>query len=100
VVDVTGTFVRTGRRHRHQRRDGDAHGSAVQDPELDTLYQQEFGRDKVGTRTSRRLQSYFTTRNFGFAVGDPFNDIPKTVDMHDLGRAASSRTSTSLATSS
>jgi hypothetical protein len=55
--------------------------------ELDTLYQQDFGQDKVVDQQVEAIKSSFTSRNFGFAVGDPFNDVPKTVDiMTSLGR--------------
>lgn len=61
--------------------------AASQSQELVTVYQQEFGRDKVIDQEVTAIPSSFTTANFGFAVGDPFNDVPKTVDvMTQVGR--------------
>ncbi len=47
---------------------------------LVTQYQQEFGWDKtVGANTTAILSGY-TSANFGFATGGPFDDVPKTMD--------------------
>lgn len=48
---------------------------------LDTVYQQEFGFDKVVGQDVSALRSSFTTQNFGFATGSPFENAPKTVDI-------------------
>lgn len=48
--------------------------------ELDAIYQHEHGWDKVVGQQQTALPSSYTTQDFGFAVGDPFNDVPKTLD--------------------
>lgn len=48
--------------------------------ELDTVYQQERGWDKVAGQEATALTSSYTTRNFGYAIGDPINDAPKTMN--------------------
>lgn len=55
--------------------------SEVESQELNTVYQQEVGRDKVLGQDVSALPSSFTSRNFGFAVGSPFEDVPKSVDI-------------------
>lgn len=86
VKDITGTFqaaeVVTGLNGATATLT--AVGVAQQ---LDTVYQHEFGNDKVLDQNVSAIRSSFTTCNFGFAVGDPFNDVPKTVDvMTRLGK--------------
>lgn len=48
---------------------------------LVTQYQQETGYDKIVGQTTDPIVSSFTSRNFGFAVGTPFDDAPKTIDV-------------------
>lgn len=55
--------------------------NAVQSQELDAVYQHEIGVDKIVGQSVFAIPSSFTSCNFGFAVGDPFNDTPKTVDV-------------------
>lgn len=51
-------------------------------------YQHEFGWDKTLGQTSTAIESSFTSANFGFAVGGPFEGAPKTVDaMTRISRA-------------
>ena len=44
-------------------------------------YQQEYGQDKVLGQAISPIQSSFTSCNFGIAVGTPFDDAPKTMDV-------------------
>ncbi len=65
---------------------GASGGSAIlqaspQNQELDTIYQHEFGYDKIVGQDVTALRSSFTSQNFGFATGSPFGDAPKTVDL-------------------
>lgn len=49
--------------------------------QLDAVYQQEFGYDKVVNSNVSAIYSAFTSQNFGFAVGAPFGQVPKTTDI-------------------
>lgn len=49
--------------------------------QLDAVYQHEFGYDKVVTSNVSAIYSSFTSQNFGFAVGAPFGQVPKTTDI-------------------
>lgn len=49
--------------------------------QLDAVYQHEFGYDKVVTSNVSAIYSAFTSQNFGFAVGAPFGQVPKTTDI-------------------
>ena len=49
--------------------------------QLVTQYQHEHGKDKIVGQDVSSIEASFTTANFGFAIGDPFNDVPKTVDI-------------------
>lgn len=49
--------------------------------QLDAVYQHEFGYDKVVTTNVSAIYSSFTSQNFGFAVGAPFGQVPKTTDI-------------------
>ena len=49
--------------------------------QLVTQYQQEYQWDKVVGQVASSIQSSFTSQNFGFAVGSPFSDVPKTMDV-------------------
>ena len=80
VRDVTGTFVindvLTGL--------AGATAKAQVAPTTQSLvhqYQQEFGWDKTIGSTTMAIPSSFTSANFGFAVGGPFEDAPKTMDV-------------------
>ena len=80
VVNVTGTFV-SG-----ETINGIGGATAVLRavPVSQTLvsaYQHESGVDKVVGQNATAIRASFTTQNFGFAIGDPFDDAPKTLDM-------------------
>ena len=47
---------------------------------LVTQYQHEYGWDKTVGQETSPIESSFTSQNFGFAVGGPFEDVPKMVD--------------------
>ncbi len=86
VKNVTGTFV-SGETITGIGGATAVIQSAPLDQELDAVYQQEIGKDKVVDQTIDAIPSSFTSANFGFAVGDPFNDVPKTADiMTSVGR--------------
>lgn len=55
-------------------------GSTIVTQELDTIFQHEFGKDKIVDTDVSAVVASFTSRNFGFAVGDPFEDTPKSLD--------------------
>ena len=48
---------------------------------LVTQYQQEYGQDKILDQDVSAIRASFTSRNFGFAIGSPFDDAPKTIDV-------------------
>lgn len=48
---------------------------------LVTQYQHEYGWDKTVGSDMTAIESSFTSRNFGFAIGGPFEDAPKTIDV-------------------
>lgn len=48
---------------------------------LVTQYMHEYGYDKVLGASVSSITSSVTSRNFGFAVGGPLDDVPKTVDV-------------------
>lgn len=54
--------------------------SAPLDQTLVNQYQHEFGWDKLVGANVTAVESSFTSANFGFAVGGPFDDVPKTMD--------------------
>jgi len=79
VSDVTGTFV-SG-----ETITGPSSALAVlqaspENQQLDTQYQHEYGWDKTVGQDTVAIESSFTSRNFGFAVGAPFEDSDKTLD--------------------
>lgn len=47
---------------------------------LVTQYQHEYGWDKTVGQETVPIESSFTSQNFGFAVGTPFDDAPKMLD--------------------
>lgn len=80
LSDVAGTFVDT------EVVTGAIQGSATLtdspvDQQLDTVYQHEFGKDKILGQDVNALRSSYTTKVFGFAVGAPFGAAPKTLDV-------------------
>lgn len=80
VKDVTGAFV-SG-----ETITGLASSTAViqSSPVSQVLvsqYQQEVGWDKIVEQQVTPVVSSFTSCNFGIAVGTPFDDAPKTVDV-------------------
>ena len=50
------------------------------DQQLVTQYQHEYGLDKVVGQNVTAIESSFTSQNFGFAIGGPFDDAPKMLD--------------------
>ena len=48
---------------------------------LTSVYRHETGFDKVAGQNVNAIPASFTTCNFGFAVGGPFDDAPQTMDM-------------------
>jgi hypothetical protein len=48
---------------------------------LATLYQQEYGWDKIIGQDVSAVKSSMTSCNFGFAIGGPIDNVPKTLDM-------------------
>jgi hypothetical protein len=44
-------------------------------------YQHEYGFDKTVEQQTTAIESSFTSCNIGFAIGSPFDDVPKTVDV-------------------
>lgn len=80
VSDVSGTFV-SG-----ETITGPSSATAVlqtgpEDQQLDTQYQHDVGYDKVVGQDVLAIESFYTSRNFGFAVGAPFEDSDKTLDL-------------------
>ena len=55
--------------------------SAPVETTLYTAYQHEYGWDKVVAQDLTAIPSSFTTREFGFAVGAPVGEAPKTVNV-------------------
>jgi hypothetical protein len=49
--------------------------------QLVTQYQHEYGKDKIVGQDVSSIEASVTSANFGFAIGDPFADAPKTVDV-------------------
>jgi len=47
---------------------------------LVTQYQHEFGYDKTIGQSTTPIESSFTSQNFGYAIGGPFEEVPKMVD--------------------
>ena len=80
VDDITGTFV-SGETVTGVNSATAVIQSAPVSQQLVTQYQHEYGWDKVVGQSITAIESSFTSRNIGFAVGDPFNDVPKTVDV-------------------
>lgn len=80
VRSVTGTFV-SG-----ETLTGPASSTAVLqvapvDQTLVSQYQHEFGWDKTVGQVTTPVESSFTSCNFGIAVGTPFDDAPKALDV-------------------
>jgi hypothetical protein len=44
-------------------------------------YQHEYGYDKTVGQETTTIESSFTSCNIGFAIGSPYDDVPKTVDI-------------------
>lgn len=49
--------------------------------QIDTIYQQEIGKNKIIGSDVIAIPSSFTSKDFGFAVGQPFAESPITVDV-------------------
>ena len=81
VVNVTGAYLNG------ETLTGGASATAILqadviDQQLDTAYQQEVGYDKIVGQDISAIPSSFTSKNFGFAVGSPFGDVPVTTDVN------------------
>jgi hypothetical protein len=48
---------------------------------LTSVYRHDTGNDKVVGQVISAIPASFTSCNFGFAVGGPFDDVPQTMDM-------------------
>ena len=48
---------------------------------IETIYQQEFGYDKIIGDDIRAIEASFTSKDFGFAVGQPFIPSPSAYDV-------------------
>lgn len=80
LISVTGTFNNT------ETLTATPSGTAISratpfTQSLETIYQQEFGVDKTLGQDITAVISSFTSKQFGFAVGAPFADAAKTVDV-------------------
>jgi hypothetical protein len=56
----------------------------IQNPytqEINTIYQQEYGKNKIKGQDITALEASFTSKDFGFAVGQPFAESPVTADV-------------------
>lgn len=80
VMDVVGTFV-SGETLTGPSSATAVLRSAPVDQTLTTQYQQEKGLNKIVGSEVSAIEASFTSRNFGFAVGGPFDDTPKTMDV-------------------
>ena len=80
VSDITGTFV-SGETITGINGATAVIQSAPVDQSLVTQYQHEVGWDKTVAQEVTAIRSSITSRNFGFAIGSPFDDAPKTVDV-------------------
>jgi hypothetical protein len=49
--------------------------------EVDTIYQHENGKNKVIGQQIAAIEASFTSKDFGFAVGQPFAETPVTADV-------------------
>lgn len=79
VSDITGTFVINDVLTGLAGATATIQSTPV-DQTLVTQYQHEYGFDKTVGQDTTPIESSFTSQNFGFAVGGPFDDVPKTVD--------------------
>lgn len=80
VSDVSGTFV-SGETITGLSSATAVIQSTPIDQTLVTQYQHEYGVDKIVGQDSQAIESSFTSRNFGFAVGSPIEDSAKTMDV-------------------
>ena len=80
VRDVAGTFV-LGETITGPNSATAVVQSTPVSQQLDTIYQHEFGQNKVLGQDVSAILSSFTSRNFGYAVGSPFGDVPETKDI-------------------
>lgn len=80
VRDITGTFV-SGETITGPNGATAVIQSAPVAQTLVTQYQHETGQDKVVGQEVTAIEASVTSRNFGFAIGSPFDDAPKTVDV-------------------
>lgn len=79
VESVTGTFV-SG----ETITCGSATAKLIAAPaaqELDSVYQHEYGLDKVKGQDISAIKSTFTSKTFGFAVDNPIDQAPQTLDV-------------------
>lgn len=79
VHGVSGTFVSGETITSINSSTAEIQSSPV-DQTLVTQYQHEVGWDKVIGQEVNAICASVTSRNFGFAIGSPFEDAPKTLD--------------------
>lgn len=48
--------------------------------ELDSVYQHEYGVDKINGQDITAIRSSFASRTFGFAIDGPIETVPQTID--------------------
>lgn len=83
IVDVVGTFAV------NDELIGDATQSAkilapVFNQRVSTLYQHEVGLNKIVGDKETALLSSFTSKDFGFSIGQPFADATTTADVNTI----------------
>lgn len=82
LVGVTGTFDPAGEALVGSL--GGAADSIAVEPftqQLESIYQQEFGLDKVVGERATALRSSFSLKEFGYAIGTPFGEAPKVAEV-------------------
>jgi len=79
VSDITGTFVINDVLSGLAGATAKIQSTPVSQA-LVTQYQHEYGWDKTVGQDTTPIESSFTSQNFGFAIGGPFEDVPKMVD--------------------
>lgn len=78
--DITGTFAAGETITGASGSTAVVQGTPVSQ-QLVAQYMHEFGFDKVVGQNVSSITSSITSRNFGFAIGGPLDDVPKTMDM-------------------
>jgi hypothetical protein len=80
LKDVTGTFNNTEILTGPHTAEAVSSAAPFQQT-LDTLYQQELGKNKIISDQVLAIESSFTSKDFGFAIGQPVAESPNTVDI-------------------